>query len=74
MPIAELNELLGTELPSERWNTVGGLMFGELGAIPTEGQAVEVQGFRFIAEKVQGRRVTTVLVMRETPPEQSEGE
>jgi len=67
LPIRELNELVGTDLPRDRWNTVGGLMFGLLGTIPTEGQVVTLQGFRFTAEKVQGRRVTRVLVMRELP-------
>jgi len=61
LPIHELNELVGTDLPRDRWNTVGGLMFSLLGTIPTEGQAVTLQGFRLTAEKVQGRRVTTVL-------------
>jgi CBS domain containing-hemolysin-like protein len=65
VPIHELNELLGTDFPRDRWNTVGGLMFGVLGTIPTQGQVVTMQGFRFTAEKVQGRRVTTVLVTRE---------
>jgi len=65
VPIHEVNELLGTDFPRDRWNTVGGLMFGVLGTIPTEGQAVTMQGFCFTAEKVQGRRVTTVLVTRE---------
>ena len=69
VPIHELNELLGTDFPRDRWNTVGGLMFGVLGTIPTEGQAVTMQGFCFTAEKVQGRRVTTVLVT----PEVSQG-
>jgi CBS domain containing-hemolysin-like protein len=60
--IRELNDLLGTEFPRERWNTVGGLMFGVLGTIPTQGETVALEGWRFTAEKVQGRRVTTVLV------------
>ena len=64
LPIENLEELLGTPLPHERWNTVGGLMFGLLGAVPREGQHVELNGFRFTAEKVLGRRVTTVLVAR----------
>jgi CBS domain containing-hemolysin-like protein len=70
LSVRELNELLATDLPRDRWNTVGGLMFGLLGAIPTEGQAVTLQGFRFTAERVQGRRVTTILVTREpaAPP------
>ena len=67
VPIHELNELLGTDFSRDRWNTVGGPMFGVLGTIPTEGQAVTMQGFCFTAEKVQGRRVTTVLVTREVP-------
>ncbi len=65
LPIHELNDLIGTDLPHDRWNTVGGLMFGLLGTIPTEGQSVSLQGFRFLADKVQGRRVTTVVVRRE---------
>ena len=60
--IRELNDLLGTEFPRERWNTVGGLMFGVLGTIPTQGESVALEGWRFTADKVQGRRVTTVLV------------
>jgi CBS domain containing-hemolysin-like protein len=60
--IRELNDLLRTEFPRERWNTVGGLMFGVLGTIPTQGESVALEGWRFTAEKVQGRRVTTVLV------------
>jgi CBS domain containing-hemolysin-like protein len=60
--IRELNDLLGTDFPRDRWNTVGGLMFGVLGTIPTQGESVALKGWRFTAEKVQGRRVTTVLV------------
>ncbi|HZP43892.1 MAG TPA: hemolysin family protein [Candidatus Binatia bacterium] len=67
LPIHELSELLATELPRDRWNTVGGLMFGLLGTIPAEGQSLVLGGFRFTAEKVQGRRVTTVLVSPEPP-------
>jgi CBS domain containing-hemolysin-like protein len=60
--IRELNDLLGTDFPRERWNTVGGLMFGVLGTIPTQGESVALEGWSFTAERVQGRRVTTVLV------------
>lgn len=66
--IRELNDLLGTEFPRERWNTVGGLMFGVLGTIPTQGESVALDGWRFTAEKVQGRRVTTVLVHPDRAP------
>jgi magnesium and cobalt exporter, CNNM family len=70
--IRELNDLLGTEFPRERWNTVGGLMFGVLGTIPTQGEAVSLDGWRFTAEKVQGRRVTTVLVLSDPASAQAD--
>jgi len=62
LPINELNEALGTHLPREHWNTVGGLIFGLLGRIPATGARVELGNLRFTAEKVQGRRIVSVLV------------
>jgi CBS domain containing-hemolysin-like protein len=70
LPIHELNQLLDIDLPRDRWNTVGGLMYGLLGAIPGEGHEVTLGGFRFTAERVQGRRVTTILVS--SAPESSD--
>ncbi len=71
--IHELNQEIGVDLSRDKWNTVGGLMYGMLGAIPAQGQSVIVDGLRFTAEKADGRRVTTVLVERapeaETPAE-----
>ena len=64
LPITELNDTIESDLPHDRWNTVGGLMFGLLGAIPEAGAVVELGGFRFTAEKVQGRRIVNVLVDR----------
>jgi CBS domain containing-hemolysin-like protein len=62
MTVHDLGELLGVELPSAEWDTVGGLMLGLLGAIPREGQEVRYQDLVFRAEKVQRRRVVSVLV------------
>jgi CBS domain containing-hemolysin-like protein len=64
--IHELNQELEVDLARERWNTVGGLMYAMLGAIPSPGQSVVVDGLRFTAEKADGRRVTSVLVSRES--------
>jgi CBS domain containing-hemolysin-like protein len=62
LPILELNDALGADLPHDKWNTVGGLVFGVAGAIPAQGAVVELGGFRFTVEKLQGRRIVTVLV------------
>ena len=64
MPIDELEELLGVDLPDEEWDTVAGLMAGLLGKVPQKGDQVSVRGVTFRAEKVQGRRIAKVLVTK----------
>jgi CBS domain containing-hemolysin-like protein len=67
--IDEVNELLGVELPSTEWDSIGGLLFNLVGDVPREGQEVEFQGLRLRAERVQGRRVGRVRIHRLTPAE-----
>jgi len=62
MPIDELAELLQVELPDEDWDTVGGFVFGTLGHVPEPGEGVELHGLRFVAERLDGRRISRVLV------------
>ena len=62
--IDDINELLGVELPQDEWDTVAGLMYGLLGAVPTQGETVTFDDLTFTAEKVQGRRIAKVLVER----------
>ena len=64
LPVDELNELLEVELPTEGWDSVGGLMMGSLGRLPAKGESVELEGLRFTAERVQGRRISKILVER----------
>jgi putative hemolysin len=81
MAIDDLNELLGTELPEGDWDTVGGLIYGLLGHVPTEGETVDFDGLRLTAERVQGRRIGRVRVATpglpaadESPADDSESE
>jgi CBS domain containing-hemolysin-like protein len=69
LPIDDVNELLDVELPHEEWDTVGGLMYGLLGAVPTQGETVTFDNLVFTAEKVQGRRISKVLIKRREPQE-----
>jgi len=62
MPIDEVNDLLHASLPTGDWDTVGGLLFSQLGHVPAEGEAVEIDGYRLAAEKVQGRRIGRVRI------------
>jgi putative hemolysin len=72
-PIDDVNEELDVELPSDEWDTVGGLLFNLLGHVPEEGETVCFQGLEFRAERVQGHRIVSVYVRRKEP-EQAEDE
>ncbi|MFA5785949.1 MAG: hemolysin family protein [Actinomycetota bacterium] len=67
LPIDELNELLEADLPDTEWDTVGGLMLGLMGRVPSEGDRVSFQGLSFTAEEVKGRRIGKVLVAKVVP-------
>src|SRR5258706_16349775 len=60
--IDEVNELLGVDVPTEDFDTIGGFVFGRLGHVPTDGESVEFEGHTFTAEKVDGRRISLVRV------------
>ena len=62
VPVDELNDVLGVELPEGDWDTVGGLIFNSLGHVPVEGETVEVDGHRLTVERVQGRRIARVSI------------
>jgi putative hemolysin len=69
MPVYELNELLGTGLPDDDWDTVGGLIFSTLGHVPSVGESVEADGVRFLVQQIEGRRIARVRVTRLATPE-----
>ena len=75
LPVEDLEELYGVELPHEDVDTVGGLLAMALGRVPIPGATVEIGGLVLVAESAKGRRnrIGTVLVRRsETADEQKE--
>jgi putative hemolysin len=62
--IDDVNELLGTELPDEEWDTVAGLMLDLLGRMPERGEETSFRGVNLKAERVQGRRIASVMITR----------
>jgi putative hemolysin len=59
-----INEELDLELPEGNWDSLGGLVFGMLGRVPAPGDSVEVEGLTLIVERLDGRRVTRVRLVR----------
>ena len=63
--IDDLNSGLDLDLPEGEgdWDSVGGLVFSLLGHAPNVGDRVEVEGYRLVVEKVDGRRVAKVRIV-----------
>lgn len=58
--------------PRGPYNTLGGFIVGELGTIPTSGQAFTAFGLRFEVVDMDGNRVDKVLVTQLPPPDEEE--
>jgi putative hemolysin len=65
MPADEMAEQLGVVLPDNRnYETVAGLVIGELQHLPATGEVVETLGWRFEVIDLDGRRIDKVLANR----------
>jgi putative hemolysin len=65
--IDDMTEHFGVELndeDKEQYDTVGGLVYHEIGGVPNVGDTVEVEGLTLTVESTDGRRVGKVLVVR----------
>ena len=70
--IADVEEATGAELSSEDYDTVGGFVMTKLGRIPRVGDRVEVPGYRFRVQSMDGRRVDRVVVEKSVRVESSD--
>ena len=59
----EFNEVFGKNLPSEEADTIGGIILERLGRLPHTGEEVNFDGFKFIVNKIRGRRILKVKVI-----------
>jgi putative hemolysin len=58
--IDEINEVFKLDLPSDRADTLGGLIYSELGRVPQPGEMVNINGAEFTVEEVVARRILKV--------------
>jgi putative hemolysin len=63
----ELSETLGVTIESDEVGTVGGLIMERLGRVPRAGEALEIDGFRVVVERVRRRQVLRVYFERLDP-------
>jgi CBS domain containing-hemolysin-like protein len=62
--IGTINELLHLDLESDAYDTIGGLVYSQLGAEPAEGASAVVGGLKATVVEMGGRRVRRVRVER----------
>lgn len=64
----DFNEVAGTDLESDEFDTVGGFVFGLFGRQPKLGEAIEAEGLRFVVAESDGRRILRVKVEMSPEP------
>ena len=73
--IDDVNQIVGVHVPKETSETLGGLIYSELGKVPAVGETVDVGGLHLVVEQVVGRRIrkirASVLNSGETGPEEN---
>jgi CBS domain containing-hemolysin-like protein len=62
----DINELLSAHLEEEGIDTIGGLIFNRLGALPRPGAVLELEGLRVTVRRTSRKRIEEVLI--EQPP------
>ncbi len=65
--ISDFNEVLGSQLDDEEFDTIGGLVVNHFGHLPQRGEATSFAGFRFTVLRGDSRRLHSLLVERVEP-------
>ncbi|MBW3660086.1 MAG: hemolysin family protein [Gemmatimonadetes bacterium] len=68
----DFNELVGTRIDAEGVETIGGVVARELGRIAEGGESVTVEGWTFVVEGVEGKRIVKVRAVPASPEEEPE--
>ena len=64
MALADFNEALGTALPAQEFDTIGGLVLNLFGALPREGRITAYNHLTFRVLRMKGTRILDLEVRR----------
>jgi CBS domain containing-hemolysin-like protein len=68
----DINEMLNTHLEAEGLDTIGGLVFNRLGALPRPGTQIELDGLRVIVRRTSRKRIEELLIEQSDAPTDEE--
>jgi putative hemolysin len=74
LKVLDFNRETGWEIPAERGDSLGGLVFNTLGHAPLQGERVSLPGFEITVVGVSGSRITRVRIARGDASDAEEGE
>ena len=60
MSVSDFNHHFGINIDEKEYDTVGGFMFGTLEHVPSVGESLDFDGWKFVVESLEGRRITTI--------------
>ncbi|MEM9038106.1 MAG: hemolysin family protein [Actinomycetota bacterium] len=72
LPVTEVEDLLGMEMPEGDWDTLGGLFSGLLGHVPEVGEEIELGSHVVRAEEVDGNRIERLHITLDAVPQPTE--
>jgi CBS domain containing-hemolysin-like protein len=70
----DFNDALGTAVESDQTDTLGGILYGEMGRVPAEGDSMRIEDWELIIEEVRGRRIGKIRACKFDPNEIMEGD
>lgn len=62
MTLSNFNEEAGTRLPTDEFDTIGGLVFDLFGKIPKKNETARFENISFKIKEIKGTRLTRVIV------------
>jgi putative hemolysin len=65
--VEDFAEETGIHLPEGDYHTLGGFVFHQLGRLPRKGESVSHGEHRFVVSRMEGRRVSEIVVTAATP-------
>jgi CBS domain containing-hemolysin-like protein len=60
----EVNELVGADIKSEEFNTIGGFLFGLFGHLPKIGEQLRYHKLRFLILEMDGKRIEKIKITK----------
>ncbi|KOA20628.1 hemolysin C [Clostridium homopropionicum DSM 5847] len=58
-----VNEMIGTNIESEDFDSIGGFVIGEIGGFPEKGETVECGNIKFIIEDIDKNRIKKLKIL-----------